>query len=848
MIRYVNLNSCSVNKNQQLNKKNTKAVPISLLSGGNSFFVKIKSNQIASNYNDTSNKIKPNPFQKIKNTYFQKDNKNKSFNKYLNNTQHKNSYIFAVNNSIEYTNNNNNKKALINKSKQDLFNHNKGIYSFTSIKHNENMNNKTLNSTSFRQNYNGVLLTDVELLKKNINKKYNIYEDKQEKKKLMLRNDKYNNNTLNHRANKKVVNSKNKSNDHIISESSINKKMKNIKEKNTILTTINKSIYANNNQMKMYKKNQYIIKNSNKKNLKNRNLTNIIFNNNTNIEKSKPKNSNKNNCSEGKNKVIFHGTKKNKLVCYNEFNNNNNNKKNTNTNLFKDHFVETDEFNSSLSKRKAEKRIKSINIKPNNEALRIQKNNNSKSNFNNFNTINNNKPLVIQKKIYEKNNNAQHVINKSYNISSKNSNLINSLASGEIFKLNYTLNELMGPGSNYSKNKVNKQIYYNKEQKDIKNGNKFISGLTSFNLDKINNYPNIIINNNYLYNYIPLVTLNNSADDDKIQKISLNRNSFADNKLDNKINSSQNIEFDNNYNNYAYILNYNSFLDNNSNNLNKTNIDNKSKINKKYKNDPQIKINLNDNIKINKNNNKNNIIYNYNPTFINSNALDINKTNRNDFNLFPTNRANTNNIAECYVSKEKNKKQKQNPPLSKNPKKLNILSLIQENNRKIKDYNIRRQRQFHSFVETDNFNKSYNNKNVYETIDYILYPENYKIKDSIDVLDNFDDMNTIIKRIKFENVDLKSNNIFTVNDDKGSGTKTDKNFLYTKYSEKFDKLFDKKFLNKNNNMSATQNKYKNNSNLYHSRQSGSTKDSNKQNSSSKRYRVFSYLEKPIEKK
>ena len=49
----------------------------------------------------------------------------------------------------------------------------------------------------------------------------------------------------------------------------------------------------------------------------------------------------------------------------------------------------------------------------------------------------------------------------------------------------------------------------------------------------------------------------------------------------------------------------------------------------------------------------------------------------------------------------------------KNQKKLNILYLIQKNNRKIKDYNIRRQRQFHSFVETDTFNKSYNNKNVY---------------------------------------------------------------------------------------------------------------------------------------
>ena len=57
MFRYMTLNTDSNTNNQSISKKVQKTVPISLLSGGNSFFVKIKSNQIASNYNDTSNKF-----------------------------------------------------------------------------------------------------------------------------------------------------------------------------------------------------------------------------------------------------------------------------------------------------------------------------------------------------------------------------------------------------------------------------------------------------------------------------------------------------------------------------------------------------------------------------------------------------------------------------------------------------------------------------------------------------------------------------------------------------------------------------------------------------------------------
>ena len=842
MFRYMTLNSDSNTNNQPISKKVQKAVPISLLSGGNSFFVKIKSNQIASNYNDTSNKfskLKQNTLQEINYTYFQKDNKNKSHNKYLNNTQQKSLYTFGINNSIEY-NNDSKKKSIINKSKQDLLNHIKGIYSFTSTKHNnDNMNNKTINSSSLRQNYNGVLLTEVEYIKKNISKNCNIYE-KESKNIKEEKSEKNKNNTFNYKANKKDINYKKKSNNNnYISENSLNKKMKNIKEKNNLLTTINKTL-DNNNKIKVYKKNQnqYMVKKIiNKNDGENRNLTNIIFNNNTNVEKSNHKSINKNNCSEGKNKVIIHGTKKNKnkLICYKDFNN-------SNTNIIKDRIAETDEFsNCSLSKRKMDKKIKSINIKPNNEYLRIQKiNNNSKQNFN-INSIN--KSLIAQKKYLEKSNNSIININENINNDSK---IINSLPSGEIFKLNYTLSELLGSNSINYKSRINKQIYTkDNKQRDINGGNKSsLSGLNSSNLDrnKIINYPNIIINNNYLYNYIPLISLNNSLDNDNVKRLSLNRNSFVETKLENQnnsVNKSQNFKVDLGN---TYILNYNSFIDNSY----ETNKQNKSQINKKYKNDQEIKV-IDNSIKNNYISSKNNNIYNLNRKFVNPKGIDnINKSNRAD--LFQ-NRGNSNNIIEYYVSKEKNKKPKQNPPLSKNSKKLNILSLIQENNRKIKDYNIRKQHQFHSFTETDSFNKNYNNKNVYETIDYILHPENYKIKDDLDVLDNFDDMNSIIKKINFDNIDINANSIFTVNDKKESGKKSLNNNLYAKYCESFNSLFDKKFLNKYNNISsATQNKIKNNHNVYYSKQSGSTKDSNRQNSSTKKYKVFSYLENKIEKK
>jgi len=877
MFRYINLNSSSNENPQAISKKNQKTVPISLLSGGNSFFVKIKSNQIASNYNETGNRIKPYPIQKENNTYLEKENKNKSYNKYLN-KQQKNSYVFTVNNSIEYnTNHRNDNKSIINKSKPDLLNNN-GIYSFTTNKHNDITNNKNINSSSYRQNYNGVLITDVELLKKNMNNNnnsnynnYNLYEDKQSlRKNIKEKNENYNN-TTNYKLNKRIINS-NRANNTITSNS-LNRKIRTLTEKNSILTD------KNNNQIKLFKKNnQYILKNNNNKNnLKNKNLTNIIFNNYSTIERSnKNKSSDKNNYSEGKNKVIFQGQKKNKIICYKKLSNNT-------TNIFKENLLEADDFNNSISRRRIEKRIKLISSRPNEKTTRVESN--SKNSKSNFNTINN-KSLVVQKKYYDKNNN-QNMINKTNNSNNKNEKLKNSFVSRDIFNLNYTLTELIGPNSNNYKNKANKHFKKNEtngsinsnkyimkkldegnNQNNYKIGNKYISSdSSSYNLDgNNNNYPNIIINNNYLYNYMPLVTLNNSStsidnDSKKAFKNSLIENKIANknknlyrnsnnlSNINNSLNNSQNIKIEHPH---AYI--YSSFVENNSKNKNYNrntlSKENKSKINKKFKKEQDMKISIIDSYshKTYLNNN----LFNNHASLACSNTLDRindkNKTNRSEYNLF-INSTNSNNVTDCYVSKEKNnKKPKQNPPLNKNPKKLNILSLIQENNRKIKDNNGRHQHQFHSFAENDNYNKRYNrNKNICETIDYVLHPEAYKIKNDAEVLDNFDDMNTIIKRIDFENVDLKSVNIFTVNEDENLDKKEESNYLYTRYSEYFNSSFDKKFIDRKN-MSASQNKTKNNYHLYHSKQSGSTKDSNKESSSTKKFRIFSNVENIFEKK
>ena len=835
MYRYVGLNQNSNLNSLNINKKPQKAAPISLLSGDNSFFVKIKSNQIASNYNDKNNKVKPNTFQKINNTYFPKDSKNKSLNKYLNNSQPKVSFLFKVNNSIEHrkVNNNNNisnNKSLINKTNQEIYTHNKGIYSFTSLKNNDKFNNKSINSTSIKKNYNEASISDLDHLKMNMNKITSNHEKKKQKMKIIKEKNDKNFNT-NNVYNIKINQTKTLNVKHKVNNETLVKNEKILTDKNINLTITHQN--KNNNQIKLARKNQNLTKNNNKNLVRYKNVSNILFNTNPNNDKMKPKN--KNNDSERKNRVIFHGQMRNNKLL--NFNNTNINSINNNSNIFIDNINETDEFNSSVSNRKIEKKIKSINIKPNKDSIGI---NTSKYNFNN--NIND-KSLLLLKKNEDKNTTInQHMCTKSNNI-------INNVPKLDIkqqenkLHLKYAISNLTNLNSknimkkgttniiNDNINSINKFIDTNNE-KDYKYQNKnHVSVLTSFNIgnNKLNNYPNIIINNNYLYNYMPFVTLNNSVNEDNINRLKLNRNSFFDTNY--HINTTQNLPIEK-------ILNHSNIIDN------KINKEQKNKINKKNKNEQdKIKVNI---IEENTQNNNhiNNNNYNFHVKFISSNALDNinrNKTNRNNLNLHFYKESTNNNITDNYVSKEKNKKRKQNPPLNKNPKKLNILSLIQENSRKVKN-NIRSKTNFPLYNNKDiNY---LTNKNELVTIEQIMYPNNDTLNNT-EMFDNFDDMNTIVRRIIFEDVDLKKINIFTV-ENKYSENNLNNNW-YEKFSENFNNMFDKKCSSKSQNMSSAKNKIKKSNYIYHSRQSGSTKASNKENSSTKKIRVSSYIGKRFEK-
>ena len=635
----------------------------------------------------------------------------------------------------------------------------------------------------------------------------------------------------------KTLNARTKLKNKIIADPLI-KNGKKVPEKNSILTALNKNV----NQIKLVRKNQNI-KNNNKNMIRYKNISNILFNTNPNVEKNKNKINDKNTNSEGKNRVIFQGQKKiNKIINYNY---STNNESNNFTNILKDNISQIDEYNSiSVSKRQKDNKIKSINVKPNNEGLRIQ----TKYNYN---TTVHDKSLLLQKKNHENNTNInQHISTKSNNIINRNPKLDNIIPEYKI-NLNDAITNLTsfntknviknGNSSLISDNtnSVKKSIELN-NQKDSKCRNKnHVSNLNSLNFDnnrQNNNYANIIINNNYLYNYMPFVTVNNSTIEENSNRLKLNRNSFYDNN-NYHINISQNLPMDK-------YLNYSSIVDN------KINKENKNKITRKNKIDQEkLRANL---FEVNsQNNNSINNEYNFHAKFISSNNLDNNinksKTNRSNLNQYyfkENNNNNHSNITDNYISKEKNKKRKQNPPLNKNPKKLNILSLIQENNRKIKT-NIRGKNNISTYINSIN-NKSFNNnKNDYLTIDQILYPENDKLF-SNEKFDNFDDINTIVKRINFENVDIKKNNIFTV-ENKYTDKNIENNIWYEQFSENFNNIFDKKFESSKQNMSAAQNKIKKANYIYHSRQSGSTKASNKENSSGiKKIRVSSYINKRLD--
>ena len=107
------------------------------------------------------------------------------------------------------------------------------------------------------------------------------------------------------------------------------------------------------------------------------------------------------------------------------------------------------------------------------------------------------------------------------------------------------------------------------------------------------------------------------------------------------------------------------------------------------------------------------------------------------------------------------------PTINKNTKNLNILSLIKENSKTLKD------KSFQKFTpKGEEFND----------IDRILYDkeeENEIIKENY--FDNFDDLNNIVKKINFDEVNIEQNNIFT--------SDKNKNIIYSEFEKEFNQRF-----------------------------------------------------------
>ena len=107
------------------------------------------------------------------------------------------------------------------------------------------------------------------------------------------------------------------------------------------------------------------------------------------------------------------------------------------------------------------------------------------------------------------------------------------------------------------------------------------------------------------------------------------------------------------------------------------------------------------------------------------------------------------------------------PTINKNTKNLNILSLIKENSKTLKD------KSFQKFTpKGEDFND----------IDRILYDkeeENEIIKENY--FDNFDDLNNIVKKINFDEVNIEQNNIFT--------SDKNKNIIYSEFEKEFNQRF-----------------------------------------------------------
>ena len=238
----------------------------------------------------------------------------------------------------------------------------------------------------------------------------------------------------------------------------------------------------------------------------------------------------------------------------------------------------------------------------------------------------------------------------------------------------------------------------------------------------------------------------------------------------------KNITFCNNYNHY-YNNDNNTKKDKSLDKINKKIIKNQNIQPKKalkqilFEKKIEINLNINENLKelgMNKPNttiNKSNISIN-NPILLN------NKNSNNKSSAITTSRTNTSSN-ENLEKKNKKKKEKITNKLPMTKTNINLLYLIQENNKKDKN----------NSKEKDILKESsYKNVNSFENIENVLSSDiNFLDGTKFIGYDDFEDLNSIVKKLPLNKIELKSQSIFSVNN----------NIKYDIFKINFNKFFKK---------------------------------------------------------
>ena len=152
------------------------------------------------------------------------------------------------------------------------------------------------------------------------------------------------------------------------------------------------------------------------------------------------------------------------------------------------------------------------------------------------------------------------------------------------------------------------------------------------------------------------------------------------------------------------------------------------------------------------------------------------KRNYNNLNKNSVNKSTaiTTSRTELSVGKEDNNKKNEKIriqyfPSYQNNKNLNILSLIQENNKKIEN----------NYIKSNKRNFSYEKKeNSFDNIINVLNPE-FSNDKQLNAFDDFDDLNLIVRKIEFDKIKKDSQSIFSVNN----------NLRYITYCNNFNNNF-----------------------------------------------------------